>query len=210
MHLIREIGNMKLIIMTKSTFFVEEDKILTALFDEGMENLHLNKPGAAPMYSERLLTLLPDDYYRMITVHEHFYLKEEYELKGIHIDDAVTPAPSGYKGHVSRSCCSIEDLKETKKNSDYVILRNVFHTNNEENGDGYTMEELENASIKGLIDKKVYALGGVNLDNIKIAKEMGFGGVVICSDLWDRFDIHQQLDYKELISHFERLRKAAY
>ena len=28
---------MKLAIMTKSTFFVEEDKILTSLFDEGMD-----------------------------------------------------------------------------------------------------------------------------------------------------------------------------
>ena len=32
---------MKLVIMTKSTFFVEEDKILASLFDEGMDNLHL-------------------------------------------------------------------------------------------------------------------------------------------------------------------------
>ena len=44
---------MKLAIMTKSTFFVEEDKILTSLFDEGMDNLHLFKPGSSPIYSER-------------------------------------------------------------------------------------------------------------------------------------------------------------
>ena len=50
---------MKLAIMTKSTFFVEEDKILSSLFDEGMDNLHLFKPGSSPMYAERLLTLLP-------------------------------------------------------------------------------------------------------------------------------------------------------
>ena len=30
---------MKLIIMTKSTFFVEEDKILTTLFEAGLDNL---------------------------------------------------------------------------------------------------------------------------------------------------------------------------
>ena len=61
---------MKLIIMTKSTFFVEEDKILTTLFEAGLENLHLYKPGSEPIYSERLLTLLPDDFYGRITVHE--------------------------------------------------------------------------------------------------------------------------------------------
>ncbi len=60
----------------------------------------------------------------------------------------------------------------------------------------------------GLIDKKVYALGGMSLENIKIAKELGFGGVVICGDLWNRFDIHNENDFKELILHFEKLRKA--
>ena len=47
----------------------------------------------------------------------------------------------------------------------------------------------------------------MNLDTIKYAKDLGFGGVVICGDLWNRFDIHQQQDYKDLLHHFERLRK---
>jgi thiamine-phosphate pyrophosphorylase len=51
-------------------------------------------------------------------------------------------------------------------------------------------------------------MGGMNLDNISTAKSLGFGGVVICGDLWNRFDIHNELDYKNLISHFEKLRKA--
>ena len=88
---------MKLAIMTKSTFFVEEDKILSSLFDEGMDNLHLFKPGSSPMYAERLLTLLPEDYLRKITVHDHYYLKQEYDLAGIHIDDPLAPVPDGYK-----------------------------------------------------------------------------------------------------------------
>ena len=77
---------MKLIILTKPTFFVEEDKILSTLFDEGMDNLHLYKPNSEPVYSERLLTLLPEDCRNRITVHDHFYLKDEFRLKGIHID----------------------------------------------------------------------------------------------------------------------------
>ena len=62
---------MKLVLMTKPSFFVEEDKIIATLFNEGLDNLHLYKPGSAPFYSERLLTLLPDEYYRKITVHDH-------------------------------------------------------------------------------------------------------------------------------------------
>ena len=69
-------------------------------------------------------------------------------------------------------------------------------------------EELREASRKGLIDKHVYAMGGINLDNIRQMRDLGFGGVVICGDLWNRFNIHQEQDYKDLISHFQKLQKA--
>ena len=200
---------MKIVLMTKPTFFVEEDKILTALFDEGLDNLHLYKPGAAPVYSERLLTLLPDDVYGKTTVHEHFYLKEEYGLRGIHIDDATSPLPDGYRGKFSRTCCSPDEIRDARKKAEYVFLKDTFATGDDEHANRMHYARLERAADCGHIDKKVYAFGGVNLDNIRMAKELGFGGIVICSDLWNRFDIHHQLDYKELISHFERIRKSA-
>ncbi len=200
---------MKLIVMTQSTFFVEEDKIITSLFDEGMDNLHLYKPGSSPMYSERLLTLLSEDYYSKITVHDNFYLKEEYKLHGIHIDDVTTPLPQGYKGHVSRTCTRIEDLKEAKRKADYVFLKYICDSQTEpDKKASFTEAELNEASRRGLIDRHVYALGGMNLDNIRMAKDLGFGGIVISGDLWNRFNIHQELDYQELIDHFTKLRKA--
>lgn len=199
---------MKLIIMTKSTFFVEEDKILVTLFEEGMDNLHLYKPLTSPVYSERLLSLIPEDFYNKITVHDHFYLKEEYRLNGIHIDTPTLTPPLNYKGHISRTCTKLKLLKELKKQSNYVFLRNIFDSQSEpEQKSDFTMNDLEKAADNGLIDKKVYALGGMNTDNLQIARDLGFGGVVICGDLWNRFDIHNQNDYKELINHFERLRK---
>jgi len=200
---------MKLIIMTKSTFFVEEDKILTTLFEAGLDNLHLNKPGAEPIYSERLLTLLPEQYYGKITVHDHFYLKEEFHLKGIHLNNSQAQIPTGYRGNISRTCQSIDELKEAKKISNYVLLKTLFDSqSNPDDKSTLSATELEEASRRGLIDKKVFAMGGMNLDNIALTKDLGFGGVVIRGDLWNRFDIHNELDFKELISHFERLRKA--
>ena len=199
---------MKLIIMTKSTFFVEEDKIITTLFDEGLECLHLNKPGSAPIYSERLLSLLSDDYYKRIVVHDHFYLKEEYGLNGIHLDGLESLPPDGYKGRISRTCLSLDELKNAKKDSNYVFLRNIFDSlTDSTKKTSFTEDMLNEASKKGLIDKKVYALSGITIDNIKKAKDLGFGGVVICGDLWNKFNIHNQQDYKDIITHYEKLRK---
>lgn len=200
---------MKLIVMTQPTFFVEEDKIITSLFDEGLDSLHLYKPGSSPMYSERLLTLLPDDCYGKITVHDNFYLKEEYKLRGIHIEDAATPPPAGYKGRISRTCRRLDDLKDAKRHADYVFLKYILDSQSEpDQKASFSEAELKEASRRGLIDRHVYALGGMNLDTVRMAKDLGFGGVVISGDLWNRFNIHQELDYQELIDHFAKLRKA--
>ncbi len=200
---------MKLIIMTKATFFVEENQILTTLFEEGMENLHLYKPNSEPIYSERLLSLLSEDYYKKITVHDHFYLKEEYGLRGIHLNQATDELPYGYKGNVSRTCHSIGELKEAKKKSSYVFLKTIFDSQiNAADKSTISMDELKLASKQGLIDKRVYALGGINLENVRLMRDLNFGGVVICGDLWNRFNIHHGQDYVDLIAHFKKLAKA--
>ena len=200
---------MKLALMTRPAFFVEEDKILISLFEEGLEYLHLYKPGSEPMYSERLLTLIPDEYYKRIMVHDNYYLKEEYKLGGIHIDDETTPAPKGFKGHISRTCTHLDQLKQAKKNADYVLLKYIFDSQTEaDQKASFTLDELKEASRQGLIDRHVYALGGMNLDTVKMARDLGFGGICISGDIWNRFDIHQELGYQQLIDHFIKLRKA--
>ncbi len=205
----KTMSTMKLVIMTKSTFFVEEDKILTALFDEGLDSLHLYKPGTSPLYSERLLSLIPDDYYKRITVHEHYYLKNEYRLGGIHIDNPLMEVPDGYKGNVSRTCNDFSLLKLMKKKSKYIFLKNIFDCKEfKDEKSNFTLSQLEAASHDGLIDRHVYALGGMSIDNIGMAKEMGFGGVVVCGDLWGRFDIHNQQDFKDVITYFIQMKKA--
>ena len=201
---------MKLAIMTKPTFFVEEDKILATLFEAGLDNLHLYKPNSSPIYSERLLSLLPDKFYDKITVHGHFYLKEEYKLAGIHLDDNSEVVPDGYKGYISATCHAIDSLKIMKKEYSNVFLGRIFNSiSAPDSTSDFNMNELVSAADKGLIDKKVYAFGGISIDRIKIVRDLGFGGIVVCGDLWNKFDIHNQTDYKELISHFERIKKIA-
>lgn len=200
---------MKLAIMTKPTFFVEENKILEALFEEGLDDLHIYKPNSSPVYIERLLSLLPESTHRRITVHAHYYLKEEFGLAGIHLDDPTTERPSGYRGNFSRSCSDLSLLKEAKKKARYVFLRNIFDSLSEKDEkSSFTAADLEMASRQGLIDKHVYALGGLSLDNARQMKDLGFGGVVICGDLWNRFDIHNETDFKSIINHFEKLKTA--
>ena len=131
------------------------------------------------MYSERLLTLLPKDFYKKITVHEHYYLNNEYRLGGIHIDNPADIAPKGFKGQLGRTCSDLSMLRQMKKESNYVFLKNVFDCMEfPEEKSNFNLNQLEDAAKAGLIDKKVYALGGMSLERIRIAKALGFGGSV--------------------------------
>lgn len=201
---------MKLIVVTTPTFFVEEDKIITALFEEGLDILHLRKPETPAMYSERLLTLIPQKYHRRIVTHEHFYLKEEFNLMGIHLNARNPNEPHDYSGHVSCTCHSVEELKNKKHFYDYVFMSPIYDCiTKKDMPSGYSPEELRKAGKERIIDTKVMALGGITPDNILEIKDFGFGGAVVLGDLWNKFNVCTDRDYQEIIRHFIKLKKMA-
>ena len=196
------------LIYEETTFFVEEDKIITALFEEGLDVLHLRKPETPAMYSERLLTLIPDKYHRRIVTHEHFYLKEEFNLMGIHLNARNPKEPHDYYGHISCSCHSVEEVKNRKHFYDYVFMSPIYDSISKVNYySTYTAEELREAQRAKIIDSKVMALGGINEDNLLEIKDFGFGGAVVLGDLWNRFDACQDQNYLAVIEHFKKLKK---
>lgn len=201
---------MKLIVVTAPTFFVEEDKIITLLFEEGLDILHLRKPEAPTAYAERLLTLIPEKYHRRIVTHQHFYLKEEFHLMGIHLNARTPREPDNYFGHISCTCHTIDEVQQKKHNFDYVFLGPVFDCITKQGvRSGFSAEELRTARRKRIIDNKVMALGGITPDNILEIKDFGFGGAVIMGDLWTKFNASTDRDYLNVIRHFKRLKEMA-
>ena len=201
---------MKLIVVTAPTFFVEEDKIITALFEEGLDILHLRKPETPAMYSERLLTLIPQKYHKRIITHEHFYLQEEFSLMGIHLNTRNPKEPHDYSGHISCTCHSLDEVRNKKHFYDYLFLSPIYNCITKTGvTSGFTAEELRQAEKSKIIDSKVMALGGITSDNILGIKDYGFGGAVIMGDLWNKFNACTDRDYLEVIRHFKKLKEMA-
>ena len=198
---------MKLIVVTTPT--VEEDQIISALFEEGLDILHLRKPETPAMYAERLLSLIPEKYHKQIVTHEHFYLQEECGLMGIHLNKRNPNIPEDYSGHVSCTCRSLTELEVKKRVYDYVFLSPVFDSITNPRPSAFTLEDLCRAAETHQIDNKVMALGGVRLENIPQIHDLHFGGAVVMGDLWNKFNACTDRDYRGIIEYFKRLRKAA-
>lgn len=201
---------MKLILFTQPNYFIEENQIVNVLFDEGLDILHLYKPDTTPIYAERFLTLIPEKYHKRIIVHDHFYLKDEYRLKGIHLSDRNPFIPEKYSGTVTATSRTLEGVVADKKNCDYVFLSNVFDSISvPELKSLHTAESLREATRKGIIDKHVMAMGGISADNILRIKDFGFGGAAIRGAIWQLFDPSADSNYRQLLDYFRKLRKLA-
>ena len=127
---------------------------------------------------------------------------------GIHLSHHNPTPPPDYHDMMSRTCYTLDEVKELKPKSKYVILKNVYDSISEPNYvSRFTADDLALATRQGIIDRHVMAQGGISLENIPQIRQYGFGGVVIRGDLWRRFNIHRGYDYKDLIAHFRKLRQ---
>ncbi len=178
---------MEWIVITSPGFLQGEADFIDRLFGHGLDRLHLRKPGADIGECRRLLDGISREWLPRIVVHDNFGLCREYGLGGVHLNGRNPMAPPNHEGSVSRSCHSLEEISRYKEECDYLTLSPIFNSISKQ---GYMAAfgpgQLAAARDSGLIDSRVIALGGVTLENIPRVKELGFGGVAILGDVWQR------------------------
>lgn len=178
---------MEWIVITSPGFLQGEADFIDRLFGHGLDRLHLRKPGAEIGECRRLLDGISREWLPQIVVHDNFGLCREYGLGGVHLNGRNPMAPPNHEGSVSRSCHSLEEISRYKGECDYLTLSPIFNSISKQ---GYMAAfgpgQLAAARDSGLIDRRVMALGGVTLENIPRVKELGFGGVAILGDVWQR------------------------
>ena len=179
---------MKLIVITTPQFFEGEAAAVTSLFQNGLEILHLRKPGASAEEVGNFLQQLPMEYNTtQLSPHEQFQLASVFGLKGIHLNGRNPQIPSGYKGHVSRSCHSLEEVLKHKSDCNYVFLSPIYDSISKEGySSAYSCDTLQKAQQAGIIDSKVMALGGISLKHLPEIAVLGFGGAVLLGDVWQQ------------------------
>lgn len=178
---------MEWIVITSPGFLQGEADFIDRLFGHGLDRLHLRKPGAEIGECRRLLDGISREWLPRIVVHDNFGLCREYGLGGVHLNGRNPMAPPNHEGSVSRSCHSLEEISRYKGECDYLTLSPIFNSISKQ---GYMAAfgpgQLAAARDSGLIDRRVIALGGVTLENIPRVRELGFGGVAILGDVWQR------------------------
>lgn len=199
---------MKLIVITAPDFVPGEAEVLRALLDRGLDRVHLRKPAATAAELASLIEQFPTSYRPRITIHDHFPLQHTYALGGIHLNGRNPAPPDGYRGTVSCSCHSLEEVAARRSQTDYLFLSPVFDSISKQGyRSGFPEQTLREAAQAGIIDKRVMALGGISADNLTAVRSLGFGGAALLGDIWGRF--RSPADTESLLRHFDLLLQAA-
>lgn len=198
---------MRIIVISAPDFLPGEAEAVTALLEAGAWRVHVRKPAAGSDSIARLLEHIPAALYSRISLHDHHELAARFGVGGVHLNSRNPSVPDGFGGMVSRSCHSIAELSQYSSVCDYMFLSPIFDSISKS---GYvsrfSLEEIRRRIVAGSdvatarmdvmssdgncrsVDwGRVFALGGVCPDNIRLLEETGFGGAAVLGCIWEPF-----------------------
>jgi len=159
----------------------DEHKIISQIFDEGLEVFHLRKKEYPESELRTFIEHIPEEHWEKIVLHSHYYMAAEYGLRGIHVPPTFKGEAPG--GILSVSFHSTEEILKSEIPFDYGFLSPVFDSISKEG-----FKSRFNAGELKLFLKdmkaKIIALGGIDEDKIETVREMGFSGIALLGAVW--------------------------
>lgn len=185
---------MKLILISPSEKKEDEIPLLLNMFEQGLPAYHLRKTKFSTRQLKSFIAEIPEKYHPRIVIHTHHELALKFNLKGIYISRSHKKRKfmlwlklkwlkfKKEKLQVSSTYRSIEAILHIEREYDYIFLTPTFDSHSGNFQAGFTHHNLKYALQN--TRSKVIARGGVSVNNIEKAKELGFSGVAFYSSIW--------------------------
>jgi len=189
-----------LVVVTPEQNHPKEIEIVTSLFEHGLQLLHVRKPNANRDELRGYIQHIPKQFHKRVLIHSHYELAKEFNLKGIHLTEKARGLKSKTNQYkiVSTSFHTTKDVLKSRRKYEYVFLSPVFDSISKQ---GYNFEAEDLKSFLKGNKYKVIALGGIDQQNVKQTKEMGFSGAAVLGYIWESKNPVE--NYKRLLSKIE-------
>ena len=173
---------MRIVVVSSYNRLRNEAEIYNALFDAGLQTLHLRKPRFSTRKIKNLIETVQEKYHNRIVIHSHFQLAMEYNIKGLHLTkdqkekniiNWIKLKYIHYKKpslHYSTSHTGLSRILKMHRPYEYVFLRPIFDIRTSEFKDYYTKEKLIEAVKES--PYPLLACGGVKVSNIELIKKL--------------------------------------
>ena len=186
--------NKKIYVVSNNHKIKNEGDIYNALFEEGLDCFHLRKYGYPRSKIVNIIKGIPEEYHKKIVLHSHYDLAKELKLGGIHIIrdkrknmifklfqlPVYQRIPSFT---ISTSYHSTTKIEEAPSLYSYFFLNSIFGSVLEGGKHSYK-EPGKITQLLKITKKEIVPLGGIDMINIGIIKEIGFTSVGLHGAIW--------------------------
>jgi thiamine-phosphate pyrophosphorylase len=195
-----------LVVISYPAAVVNEANIINALFDEGLEILHLRKPGADVNEITGLMEKIKPQYYHQIALYQHHEPANDFGINRLHFTEAKRKEMSEEAltalraaNHIlSTSIHQTEAYNTLSPVFEYTFFGPVFNSISKQ---GYTSTVTDDFVFPVKVNHpKVIAIGGIDVTNIHKLEYMKFDGIAALGTIWQKPD--------ESIQQFKALQKA--
>lgn len=186
---------MKLIVISSSKVRPEDPKVITELFECGLNIFHLRKPSMTTPEMRKIIEAIPAHFHDRIVIHSHHKLASRFNLRGIHLtgihhrrkfstwmrmrmlqmkNDSLTVSTSFHK---------LAHAYSNKNDYHYAFIGTIFDRLNGNFYAGYNEHSVRAVTEKTTVP--LIARGGTNASLVGRCVDLGFGGIAFSGTIWD-------------------------
>ena len=179
-----------LVVISNSLPVAGDAAIINALFDEGLEVLHLRKPGITTGEMNALIGQIKQEYHPRIALHQHHDIADKWGIKRLHFTETgreemsegqLEKLKSGSK-ILSTSIHSVEAYNSLSPVFDYTFFGPVFNSISKQGYESVIMDDFIFPVLP--LHPKVFAIGGIDAINIRKVVDMKFDGAAALGAIW--------------------------
>ena len=191
-----------------------EAQVVTDLFKNGLMIFHLRKNHYSKKKYKQFIQKIPKEFHNRIVIHNYHILAFKYKLKGVHFSTRQLIRSKKtflrlmlriFRSQVSlsRGFDNLSDLISNKGKYEFVVLNPVFDSVSDDvKATAFSAKAIQSSVENSKF--RVFALGGVKIENIDFVMELGFKGAILNSPIWDT-EGDRVKAFKKALHEVERL-----
>lgn len=180
-----------MVVLTNPTAIANEIDTIHALFENGLELLHIRKPNFSELETKSFLLEIKQKYRQRLVLHYHHHLGEELGIRRLHFTQKarheINPevvylyTKKGFR--LSTSTHSVEEFNALNILYDYAFLSPVFPSISKANYQS-EIDLFEAIKSRTNFSTQLVALGGITSENCSKIIEAGFDEVALLGSIW--------------------------
>ena len=176
-----------IVVITPEELVQNETEIINALFQEGLDLLHIRKPFVSSEEMKDFIQKINPEFHHQLVLHSHYDLAERFNISKFHfreIDRQNDLFKSFTDQRISTSVHDIETFNELSEDWEYAFISPVFPGISKK-GYGENSNILNEIKKRNNSNVKLVALGGIHENNISEVFNSRVDGVALLGAIWE-------------------------